>query len=140
MVYLKTLLLLAVFPVAVSCIAQTNEKKDPIDADYESCVGKDSSKTNVSNCAYTTYGKWHSELDKAYGRVMKKLRRPADKAALKQAQTAWLAYQSAEFAAYDNMFNIPGTKWYAVRLNNRINVIKERVQQLRSYYAVLDEE
>ena len=138
MINSKMFLLLSLLLITIHCTAQTTEK-DPIDVDYENCIGKDTSGSTISNCVYIAYGKWQSELDKYYDRIMKKLVKPKDKSSFKQAENAWLAYRSAEFSAYDNMFNKPGGNWYVLRLNSRVNVIRERVQQLRDYYEALDE-
>ena len=112
--------------------AQTG-KEDVIDIDFQDCLLKDTSSGNIDGCAFVAYGKWNKELDKAYDKLMKSLKKPKDKAALKQSQIAWKAYRDAEFTSYDNMFNCPGNKWCLLRQSGRIDIVRARTLQLRSY-------
>jgi uncharacterized protein YecT (DUF1311 family) len=130
---IRHLLLPVLLALAFPISAQTT-KEDAIDIAYNDCLLKDTSSGNIDACAFIAYGKWNKELDHAYDRLMKELRKSKDKAALKQSQTAWKAYRDAEFTSYDNMFNCPGNKWCMRRQNGRIDIVKARVLQLRSYY------
>ena len=126
-----TLLLLAIKADAQS------EKEDAIDLAYRNCLLKDTSSGNIDGCAFIAYGNWNKELDKAYDRLLKELKKSKDKAALKQSQTAWKAYRDAEFTSYDNMFNCPGNKYCLMRQNGRIDIVRSRALQLRGYYEAL---
>jgi uncharacterized protein YecT (DUF1311 family) len=110
---------------------------DPIDVEYHACVGKDTSTGNICNCAFTAYDKWNHEMSKTYSRLLKTLKKDKDKTALKQSQTLWMAYRDGEFKSYDNMFNIPGSKWCLQRQNSRIDVVRTRALQLDSYLEAL---
>ena len=122
--------LLAVAP----CFAQ---QQDPIDQAYQTCLQKDTSTANICACAFTAYGKWETEMNNAYKKLSKTLKTDKDKAALKQAQAAWLAYKEAEFTNYDHIFNRPGGKWCGIRQDNRIEMIRARTLQLRAYTEAL---
>jgi uncharacterized protein YecT (DUF1311 family) len=134
----RFLFLSTVFFISINCRAQTEETEDPIDREYKTCIGNDTSSSTISNCAYIAYGKWESELERYYSRIMKALSKPADKTAFKQSEDAWVAFQNAEFGSFNHMFNIPGNKWYLLRLNSRIDVLKTRVLQLRQYYDTIE--
>lgn len=130
------LLLLAAF----QCPAQATKlerKEDNIDIEYNNCINKDTAYANICNCAFVAYDKWNKELDNAYKKLMKSLKKDADKSALKTAQSAWLSFKNAEFKAYDNIFNLPGGKWCSLRQDGRIDVIRDRALQLRSYAEAL---
>ncbi len=128
----RYLILILFLLVAFHVSAQT-VKEDAIDIAYRDCLLKDTSSGNIDACAFIAYGKWDKELDKAYGKLMKELKKTKDKAALKQSQAAWKAYRDAEFTSYNNMFNCPGNKWCMRRQDGRIDIVRARVLQLRSY-------
>lgn len=136
----KLLPLFTALFIAINCPAQTDEKEEQIDREYKTCMGSDTSAGTVSNCAYIAYDKWQNEMDKYYNRIVKDLRKPTDKASFKQSQEAWLAFKDAEFASYNHMFNIQGSKWYILRLTSRIDVLRERTLQLKKYYEIIDSE
>ncbi len=136
--HLRTIILSAFYFITPFCCqAQSFDKKDPIDKSYEECLQKDTSAINLSNCAYEAYSQWDRELNKSYNKLVKELVIPKDKAAFLQSQKAWLAYRDAEFHLYDNMLNKPGEKWTFERANDRVNLVKHRVLQLRGYYQIL---
>jgi len=112
---------------------RTERKEDRIDIEYNECLNKDSSSANICNCAFVAYDKWNKEMDNAYKKILKNLKKEKDKNALKQAQAAWVVFKDAEFKAYDFMFNIPGPNWCSLRQDGRIDVVRARTLQLRSY-------
>jgi len=114
-----------------------DHKEDRIDVEYNECITKDSSYANICNCAFVAYDKWTKELDIAYKKLLKNLKKETDKTALKQAQAAWILFKDAEFKAYDNIFNIPGGKWCGLRQDGRIDIVRGRALQLRSYAEAL---
>ena len=118
--------------ITTACTAQT-KKEDEIDIAYQKCIATDTSTANIDACAFVAYAKWNKQMDEAYNRLMKKLKKEADKAALKQSQDAWIAYRDATFKSYDMMFNLPGCKWCLVRHDDRISVVRARALQLRNY-------
>jgi len=132
MTFIKSLFFLSILFFSFSCSAQ-EEKKDEIDITYQACLAKDSSTANISACAFVAYGKWNKEMDNTYKKLLKSLKKEKDRAALKQSQAAWVMYRDAEFKSYDNMFNLPGSKYCLIRQDGRINIVRARTQQLREY-------
>jgi len=128
----KYLFLIILLLLGFHAFSQTT-KEDAIDVAYRDCLLKDTSSGNIDACAFIAYGKWNKELDRAYDKLMKSLKKAKDKAALKQSQAAWKAYRDAEFTSFNNMFNYPGNKFCLMRQNGRIDIVKARVLQLRSY-------
>ena len=106
---------------------------EPIDIAYQKCVGNDTSCVTISDCAFAAYDKWNKEMEHAYKRLLGTLKKAKDKAAVKKAQAAWIAYRDATFQAYDNMFNIPGSKWCRARHDDRIDLVRARLLQLNNY-------
>jgi uncharacterized protein YecT (DUF1311 family) len=134
--YFKNLSLIVLLASAANGHAQTlreERQEDRIDVEYNECLNKDSSSVNICNCAFVAYDKWNKELDNAYKKVLKTLKKEKDRDALKQSQTAWVVFKDAEFKAYDFMFNIPGTNWCSLRQDGRIDIVRARTLQLRSY-------
>ena len=119
---------------ALPCHAQV---VDEVDVQYKACIAKDSSSGNICNCAYTAYGKYDEQMNKAYKKLLKSLKQPKMKAVLQQSQAAWVAYRDAEFKTYDVMFNLPGDKWCGVRQYDRLEVVKSRILLLRNYTDAL---
>ena len=114
--------------------AQT-KKIEAIDEEYTKCLAKDTSCGNIETCAFVAYGKWNKEMESSYNKVLKSLKKSKDLAPFKQSQTAWKAFRDAEFKSFDNMFNLPGSKWCLERRNARLEIVRARTLQLRSYLA-----
>ena len=115
--------------------AQTD---NPIDINYQEGLAKDTSTCNIYTCAFEAYAKWDKAMDKEYNRLLKTLKTDKDKAALKQAQNTWTAYRDNEFKVYDNIFNHPGNNWVLLRANGRIDVVRARALQLKSFNEAFD--
>ena len=131
---LALILCLSVFSTAIYAQAA---KQDPIDVAYKTCLATDTSSANIDACAFVAYGKWDKEMESAYKKLLRVLKKETDKTALKQSQTAWAAYRDASFKSYDNMFNRPGCKWCLLRHDDRIEVVRARTLQLRNYIEAL---
>jgi len=122
------------------CPAQTeieDHKEDRIDIEYKACVAKDSSSANICNCAFVAYDDWNKEMESAYKKLMRTLKKDKDKDALKNAQAAWVAFKDAEFKSYDYMFNRPGGNYCGMRQDGRIDIVRTRTLQLRNYIESL---
>jgi uncharacterized protein YecT (DUF1311 family) len=131
----KLLLIVLLFSVFQSRAqtARVERKEDRIDIEYDNCLSKDTSTANICDCAFVAFDKWNKELDAAYKKLLRNLKKEKDKDALKQAQAAWVVFKDAEFKAYDFMFNIPGPNWCSLRQDGRIDIVRARTLQLRSY-------
>jgi uncharacterized protein YecT (DUF1311 family) len=134
---LKTCLYLLLF--ASFCLsAHAQDKQYPIDREYQDCLAKDTSAGNLYTCAFEAYAAWDRMMDKEYKKLLRNLRSDKDRNAMKQAQTAWIAYRDAEFKSYDNMFNRPGANWIRMRAEGRIDVVRARALQLADYNTNLN--
>ena len=122
--------------IAFECSAQT-ERKYPIDVAYNKCLSNDTTCGNISTCAFISYSKWDKEMEQAYIKLLKILKKEKDKAALTQSQTAWKAYRDATFKSYDNMFDLNGNKWCRLRHDYQIAIVRARALQLKNYFEVL---
>jgi len=133
----RYLFILLALTLPATCTFAQEQKEDPIDAAYNACVAKDTSVASISTCAFTAYKKWEKEMNNAYDKLNRTLKKDKDKLALKQSQNAWMAYRDAEFTAYDHMFNHPGCKWCYSRQNGRVEIVRARALQLRGYLEAL---
>ena len=127
------IILLAVFlSMSGLAMAQT-AKQERIDDEYAKCLTKDTSYSNICNCAFEAFGKWDKEMDRAYKKLLNEVKKEKDKSAIRLSQKAWLAYKDAEFACYNDIFNQPGNKWSLLRQDGRIDIVRARTLQLRHY-------
>lgn len=133
---MKQLSIIFLLLMAVPCLAQT-ERQETNDLEYRGCLAKDSSAANINLCAFTAYAKWDKEMNKAYKKLLNTLSKPEDKAAVKQSQSAWIAYKNAEFKSYDCMFNHPGNQWCLLRQNSRIGMVRARTVLLYNHLDVM---
>lgn len=131
------LLLLSVFFLNVRLYAQTTDEVDPIDRDYKVCMSKDTSITTVCNCAFEAYAKWNDRMELYYKKLMREVKNDTAKQIAEKAQGAWLTWRDTEFGTYNCIFDKGGTKWSRVRAEERLNMMRERAQQLKAYYDVL---
>ena len=131
-----TFLLLA---LSFHSTAQTR-KEDHIDEEYHQCLMNDTSYAVLADCSFKAYEKWDKELNKAYSKLIEKIKKEIDKEAMKHAQDAWRAYRDAEFNAFNFMFNKPGNEMSIMREEGRIEIVRERTLQLRAYIEALKTE
>ena len=90
-------------------------------------------------CNDVAYKKWDQELHKTYQTLMSKLK-PADKQLLKSAQLSWIAYRDNEFKLIDSIFdNIQGTMYIPVRIENKMQIVKQRALALASHIDMFAE-
>ena len=124
------------FVLAFNCNAQTR-KEDQIDEDYHKCLMNDTSYAVLADCSFKAFEQWNKELNKAYGKLLEKIKKEKDREAMKQSQAARIAYKDAEFKAYNFVFNLPGNEMSIMREEGRIEVVRERTLQLRAYIEAL---
>jgi len=134
---MRTLLFILLTTFTVASASAQDRKQDDIDIQYCKCIAIDSSCAVVSDCAFRAYAAWEKQMKDEYDRLLRELKKEDDKLALKQAQSAWLAYRDATFTSYDFMFNLPGNKWCRQRHEDRISMVRDRTLQLRNYYELL---
>jgi uncharacterized protein YecT (DUF1311 family) len=133
--YRYIIVLLLLF-LAFSGNAQTR-KEDQIDEEYHKCLMNDTSYAVLADCSFKAFEQWDKELNKAYGKLLEKIKKEKDREAMKESQAAWIAYKDAEFKAYNFVFNLPGNEMSIMREEGRIEVVRERTLQLRAYIEAL---
>ncbi len=130
------LLLLLIVPLPLSA-QEANDHA--IDKALGVCIEKDPSTAGMVRCIDIAYINWDKELNKNYQTAMSKLK-PAEKAALKAAQLEWLKYRDAEFKLLDTIYSkLQGTMYIHMRLDQRMQLVRQRALALASHIDLLGE-
>ena len=130
-------LLLPFFLPMIVCAQET--RKHPIDKALEICTEKDPSTGGMVSCTEQAYKKWDQELNKNYRTLMSKLK-PAAKPLLKSVQLSWIRYRDNEFKLIDSIFDdIPGTMYIPMRIDEKMQIVKQRALALASRVDMLGE-
>ena len=133
--YLLVLLSLLLPTLVSAQEAQTH----PIDKALEICTDKNPSTAGMVNCTDAAYKKWDQELNKNYRTLMARLK-PAGKQLLKSAQLSWITYRDNEFKLIDNIYDaIQGTMYIPMRIDEKMQIVKQRALALASHLDMLDE-
>ena len=91
------------------------------------------------SCTEQAYKKWDQELNKNYRTLMSKLK-PAAKPLLKSVQLSWIRYRDNEFKLIDSIFDdIPGTMYIPMRIDEKMQIVKQRALALASHVDMLGE-
>jgi uncharacterized protein YecT (DUF1311 family) len=131
-------LLLLCFPLPTLVCAQ-EVQKHPIDKALEICTEKDPSTAGMVSCTDAAYKKWDQELNKNYRTLMARLK-PAGKQLLKSAQLSWITYRDNEFKLIDSIYDaIQGTMYIPMRIDEKMQIVKQRALALASHVDMLDE-
>ena len=130
------LLLLVLLPTHVPA---QEAQKHPIDKALEVCTDKDPSTAGMVRCTEAAYKKWDQELNKNYRTLMARLK-PAGKQLLKSAQLSWITYRDNEFKLIDSIYDgIQGTMYIPMRIDEKMQIVKQRALALASHLDMLDE-
>ncbi len=109
-----------------------------IDRRLAECMIQDETTDGMTDCLVEAYDMWDRELDRICGELRKRLR-PEGRAALKAAQSEWLQYRDLEFALIDSIYSgFDGTMYTPMRVEDRMNILKNRVMELKSYIDLLE--
>ena len=115
------------------------EQKHPIDKALEICTDKNPSTAGMVNCTDAAYKKWDQELNKNYRTLMARLK-PAGKQLLRSAQLSWITYRDNEFKLIDSIYDgIQGTMYIPMRIDEKMQIVKQRALALASHVDMLDE-
>lgn len=132
-----SLLLLSLLLPAIVCAQEP--PKHPIDKALEICTEKNPATGGMVNCNEIAYKKWDQELNKNYQTLMSKLK-PAGKQLLKSAQLSWITYRDNEFKLIDSIYDdIPGTMYIPMRIEEKMQIVKQRALALSSHIDMLGE-
>lgn len=119
-------------------IAQDAQEQHPIDIALDKCMDKNPSTHGMIGCLDEAYKKWDAELNKNYKALSLKMD-TKQKAALLAAQRKWIEYRDLEFmtqkAVYETM---QGTMFQPMAVNDRMEVVKKRALDLKSYLDLFE--
>ena len=122
---------------AIVCAQET--RKHPIDRALEICTEKNPTTGGMVTCNDVAYKQWDQELNKTYRTLMSKLK-PAGKPLLRSAQLSWIRYRDNEFKLIDSIYdNIQGTMYIPMRIEEKMQIVKERALALASRVDMLGE-
>jgi uncharacterized protein YecT (DUF1311 family) len=147
----KTIIALMVFLVLMSQAALPGSKsppvtKDPIDAWMDAAMEQAVSTPEMVAVYTEAVKKWDERLNRVYQACRAKLKRPQDRAALKEAQRKWLAYRDAEqelitAVCYFTPDGSPaGTIAQVESHGQLVRLVRQRVLRLEEYLKILEGE
>lgn len=97
------------------------------------CLDKNNTTNSMIECMDKAGKMWDDELNRVYGLLKSKLK-PSGQKALTISQRAWIKYRDLEFENINSIYsNFQGTMYGPMRLDHRVQVIKQRVSELQSY-------
>lgn len=124
--------------LSFAAIAQDAQEQHPIDIALDKCMDKNPSTHGMIGCLDEAYKKWDAELNKNYKALSLKMD-TKQKAALLAAQRKWIEYRDLEFmtqkAVYETM---QGTMFQPMAVNDRMEVVKKRALDLKSYLDLFE--
>ncbi|MDN6298592.1 MAG: DUF1311 domain-containing protein, partial [Halomonas sp.] len=111
----------------------------PIDVQFERDMDASGGVTlEMRNAQGRAYERWDTELNMEYRELMANLS-AKEKAALKKAQRAWLAFREAEAEFWwTESLSGGGTLQPVIVASHAIELLKERVCQLKQYKQAAD--
>ena len=116
-----------------------SEVKDPIDIAMDAAIDRNGSTAGMCEAFAAAHEKWEERLNAAWAKLKKKM--PADEfAELQKAQRAWIAYRDLQIKSYEATYaKMDGTMWIPIHARAVMNLVKQRVQELRNVLGLLDE-
>ena len=137
-IILRKMLILIIMMMLISGIAHA-EEKHPIDKRLEDCMNKSKSVTSeMEKCLEAALEEWEAEISKYYRLLMDKLDEEPKKQ-LKESQMAWLRFKNAEFEFIPFYFQDFGSYIGPYARSHKIDIVKSRALQLRTYYNTITE-
>mgnify|MGYP000892639646 FL=1 len=111
--------------------------KHPIDKWLDECLTKDESTAGMLKCADEAYKKWDVELNKVYKELLGVLDTDSQKR-LKESQRAWLKFRDDEFKLLESFYSKKeGTMFLPMHAFDKIDIIKNRVQELNGHLQII---
>jgi len=129
----KKQLVVAWVIVFVSALPIFAQDKHPIDKSEEVCISENSTTAGMVNCSNEARKKWDAEMNKYYKLLMGLLDKKGQ-GNLRESQLAWLKFRDAEFESIENMYHQMATMYIPIRSGDRMDIVKQRALQLKSYY------
>ncbi len=130
--------LLPFFFISVAVFSQEPPEQHPIDIALDKCMDKNPSTHGRIGCLDEAYKKWDAELNKNYKALSLKLD-AKQKAALLTSQRKWLEYRDLEFKFQSAFYaTMEGTMYQPMAVDDRMEVVKKRALDLKSYLDLLE--
>ncbi|MEI7584129.1 lysozyme inhibitor LprI family protein [Runella sp.] len=129
---------IAFFFSSALVFSQETAEKHPIDVALDKCIDKNPSTQGMVGCLDEAYKKWDAELNKNYKALTLKMD-AKQKAALLAAQRKWIEYRDLEFKAQLSVYEtMEGTMFQPMIVNDRMEVVKKRALDLKSYLDLFE--
>ena len=131
---LTTLLLLTFLLV----YGQT-EEKHPIDIELQKCLDSKENNTTqgMTQCVINAADSWDIELNKNYKTLLELLNKE-QKEQLKESQRQWIKFRDSEMEFSHSVYNqLGGTMWIPIAARTRLDLTKQRAQELSDYISTL---
>lgn len=123
-----------------SAFAKTEDIQARIEKKEQKAIDKDGSTAGMTDAAEQAYKDWDKELNRFYNALMSQLEAP-EAAALKASQIQWLKFRDAEFKQIDKLYGtMDGTMYYPMRVESRVRIVRDRANELITYYHLLNED
>ena len=134
---MKKLLLLLLCLVFSGGTPVVIEDIHPIDESFGECMDHSEAITSkMVDCMQEAYVHWKAELNKYYNLLMDVLYKDAKKRLVK-SQSTWKEYWDEEFEFTPTYFKDMGSRIGSAKCNDKVNTIKHRALELRSYYKTV---
>jgi len=115
------------------------EKKHPIDVELQKCLDTKENYTTLAmtECIVKAADSWDIELNKNY-KILLGLLTEEQKEKLKESQRQWIKYRDNELEFSRSFYTqMQGTMWIPVAARTRLNLTKQRAEELSDYISTL---
>ena len=115
------------------------EKKHPIDIELQKCLDSKENYTTqgMTECIVKAADSWDKELNKNY-KILLGLLTEEQKEKLKESQRQWIKYRDNELDFSRSFYTqMQGTMWIPVAARTRLNLTKQRAEELSDYISTL---
>lgn len=119
--------------------SNTDEALHPIEVKMNNCIDKNPSTAGVTGCLDMAYTEWDAELNKYY-KLLQGIVTKEQKAALRDAELAWITYRDKEFTLLELLYQSKeGTMFQPMLMYDKLTVVKKRALELEDHYKLLTE-
>lgn len=138
---IKQIILVCAFALMMTAMAQGQEgRESKIDKDYQACLDKNQTTAGMVECADKAYRAWDKEMNAVYNKLMANFV-GEDRQTLKATQFEWLKFRDAEFKMLEQFFSkIQGSMYRPIAVDRRVEIVKQRAQQLQAYLDTVQEQ
>ena len=115
------------------------EKKHPIDVELQKCLDTKENYTTLgmTECIVKAADSWDIELNKNY-KILLGLLTEEQKEKLKESQRQWIKFRDSEMEFSHSVYNqLGGTMWIPIAARTRLDLTKQRAQELSDYISTL---